>query len=93
MDKVVKYATKHRDDLIALKELAENQKVKISCLRSHRNELFDEIDKINLGSENDWKYKIEQITSLVDANKQFKEELNDKKEEFCAKKHNTRIKG
>ena len=45
MEDVVKYATKNKNDLITLKEIADEQKVKISCLRKHRNELQDKMEE------------------------------------------------
>ena len=57
MEEVMKYANKNKNDALALKEISESQKVKITCLRGHRNELLDKIDTLNEKQENEIKEK------------------------------------
>ena len=46
MEEVMRYAEKNKIDALKVKEIANSQKEKIFCLRSHRNELFDRIDEM-----------------------------------------------
>ena len=48
---VVKYATKNRDDLIAVKKIAEEQKIKIACLRGHRNQVQGKMEQVSSDHE------------------------------------------
>ena len=57
MEEVLKYAEKNKTDAFSVKEIAESQKVKISCLRGHRNlvevkeQLSDKVDELDLKSK------------------------------------------
>ena len=55
---IAEAASKHREKLVALKEVADTQKNKIFCLRGHRNKLFDEIDKLKLEHDMEIKERI-----------------------------------
>ena len=85
IDEIVEAASKHREKLIALKEISESQKEKIFCLRGHRNELLDEIDRINSDNESDLKERILKTSSLQEENKILHTQNNDKKEELETK--------
>ena len=82
VDEIAQAASKHREKLIALKEISESQKEKIFCLRGHRNELFEEIDKLNSEHELNNNRSAEKLSSLQEANEILKGNLNDQKEEF-----------
>ena len=82
VDEIAQAAFKHRENLIALKEVSDAQKEKIFCLRGHRNELFEGIDKLNLEHEIDINQKNEKLSSLQEENEILKGTLNDQKEEF-----------
>ena len=47
IDEIAEAAAKHKEKLESLKEIARSQQEKIFCLRNHRNELFDKIEKLN----------------------------------------------
>ena len=79
---IAEAATKHREKLVALKEVAESQKEKIFCLRGHRNELFEEIDKLNSEHEIEIKKRNEAISSLQEENGILKGKFSDQKEEL-----------
>ena len=79
---IAEAAAKHREKLIALKEVADSQKEKIFCLRAHRNELFEEIDKLNSEHENEIKKRNETISTLQEENGILKGKFSDQKEEL-----------
>ena len=85
MDDVVKYATKNRDTALSLKDTVESQKSKIFCLRGHRNELLDKIDKLNNDHEDEMKLKNDVIFKQQDEMKSFSEQLSDQKDEIAMK--------
>ena len=64
VDQIAEAASKHREKLLVLKEVAEAQKEKIFCLRGHRNELLDEIDKVNSEHDNEIKERNYKLSSL-----------------------------
>ena len=82
VDEIVHAASKHREKLLALKDISDSQKEKIFCLRGHRNELFDKIDKINSEHAIVMKEKDERFSSLEEENESLKEQLCDQKEEL-----------
>ena len=82
MDDVVKYATKNKNDLLAIKEIAEEQKVKISCLRKHRNELQDKIEEIDAKYESEIREKSAEVLNLQDENSFLKKQVHDQKDEL-----------
>ena len=82
MDDVVKYATKNKNDLLAIKEIAEEQKVKISCLRKHRNELQDKIEEIDAEHESKIREKSAEVLKLQDENSFLKKQVHDQKDEL-----------
>ena len=60
---------KDQEDIAELKTIVEEQKVKISCLRKHRDEIFDRHEKVIDDYENEFKAKEEDIKRLQDASK------------------------
>ena len=46
VDVIYEAGKKHRETLIDLKEISDSQKVKISCLRKHRDEIKANLDKL-----------------------------------------------
>ena len=77
VDEIAKAASKHREMNLALKEVLDAQKEKVFCLRGHRNELFDEIDKLNREHNIEIKYRNEKLSSLQEENVVIKGQLND----------------
>ena len=43
IDEIFEAGAKHKEKLIALKKIADNQKSKIFCLRKHRDEIADKL--------------------------------------------------
>ena len=82
VEEIADAASKHRDKLVTLKEVAEAQKEKIFCLRGHRNELFEEIDNMNSKHDNEIKESNKKLSSLQEDNDSLKEQLSDQKEEL-----------
>jgi hypothetical protein len=64
MEELMKYATKNNNDVKKLKEICDTQKVKISCLRGHRNELLDKIDVMEEQHESERKEKEKIICTI-----------------------------
>ena len=46
MDEIYEAGVKHKSKLVELKQIADEQKVKIGCLRMHRDEIKDELIKL-----------------------------------------------
>ena len=89
MDDIVKYATK---DLITLKEIADEQKIKISCLRKHRNELQDKMEEREAENEAEFREqsaepreKAADALKLKDENSCLKKQVQDQKGEIESK--------
>ena len=76
---------KDQEDIAELKMIVEEQKVKISCLRKHRDEIFDRHEKVIDDYENEFKAKEEDIKRLQDASKHMKGQIEDLKEEIGEK--------
>ena len=53
MEEVIKAGQKHKDSLISLKVIADEQKQKISGLREEKYKLLDEIDHLELNARSD----------------------------------------
>ena len=51
MDEVILAGQKHKEKLISIKVIADDQKVKISSLRAEKYKLQDEIDKLELDAQ------------------------------------------
>ena len=85
MEEVMQYAAKNKNDVISLKEIAESQKVKISCLRRHRNELQDQLDKKDSDHETEQKDRNDKISYLQEENDSLKDQIDDQKGEIEAK--------
>jgi chromosome segregation ATPase len=73
---------KHKEKLEALKEIAGSQKEKICCLRNHRNELFDKIDKLNNEHEDEVKKRDVTVAILQEENSTLKIKMSDYQEEI-----------
>ena len=53
IEEIVEAGNKHKDKLLALKRIAEDQKVKISSLREERNALLDNVDHLEFKQKDD----------------------------------------
>ena len=82
VDEIVEAAAKHKEKLEALKDIAGSQKEKIFCLRNHRNELFNKIDKLNDEHENELKKRDETVAILQEENSTLKMRMSDYQEEI-----------
>ena len=82
VDEIAEAASRHREKILALMEVLDAQKEKVFCLRGHRNELFDEIDKMNREYNIEIKYRNEKLSSLQEENVVIKGQLNDQNEEL-----------
>ena len=72
-------------DILELKNIVEEQKVKILCLRKHRNEILDRHEKVIDDYELEFKSKENDIRMLQEDSKHQRNEINDLKEELSAK--------
>ena len=86
VDEIAEAASKHREKLVALKEIADEQKEKIFCLRGHRNELFDEIDKLKAQHAKESNESNDKVSILQEENDILHGKLNDQKEELVTLK-------
>ena len=64
VDEIVEAAAKHKEKLETLIEITATQKEKIFCLRNHRNELFDKIDRMNEEHDDELKQRDETVPYL-----------------------------
>ena len=80
-------ASKYNDqeDIMELKKLVEEQKIKISCLRKHRNEILDRHENTIDEYEKEFKAKEDDIKCLQEASKEMKQQIIDLKEELGVK--------
>ena len=85
MDEVLEYANKNKNDAISVKEIADAQKIKIACLRGHRNELLDKIDTLKEQHEVEIKSKDDSISDTQSEMVKIKEHLGDYKDELDIK--------
>ena len=76
IDEIFEAGIKHRDKLISLKEISENQKMKISILREEKNGLLDQVDKLELNS----KYDSDLILRMTRESRNLKIETRDLKQ-------------
>ena len=53
IEDIVEAGNKHKEQLIILKELAQDQKNKISSLREERNNMLEQVDQLELSSKED----------------------------------------
>ena len=80
-------ALNHQDqeDIKDLRNMVEEQRIKISCLRKHRNEIIDRHEKHIDDYEIEFKAKEVDIKHLQDTSKQMKQQICDLKEEIIEK--------
>ena len=89
VDEIFEAGVKHKSKLVDLKEIAEQQKEKITCLRKHRDEIKEELNKLEDVHEDKMKHNSEkigqltdQVTELMKENKDQKDEINLKNKEI-----------
>ena len=80
-------ASNHQDqeDIKDLRNMVEEQRIKISCLRKHRNEIIDRHEKHIDDYEIEFKAKEVDIKHLQETSKQMKQQICDLKEEISEK--------
>ena len=74
-EEIIEAGTKHREKVLALKDISENQKIKISSLREEKNELLDRVDKLEL----DQKQDSDMILRMTTETRRLKREVRDLK--------------
>ena len=52
-EEIIEAGNKHREKLVALRDISESQKSKISSLREEQNLLLDKVDKFELDAKQD----------------------------------------
>ena len=72
-EEIIEAGNKHREKVLALKDISENQKVKISSLREEKNVLLDKVDRLELDSKQD----SELILRMTSETKSLKREVRD----------------
>ena len=73
---IIEAGNKHREKALALKDISENQKEKISILREEKNNLLDKVDKVDK-MELDAKRDSELILRMTRDTRDLKIELRD----------------
>jgi chromosome segregation ATPase len=73
---------KDNEDIVELKNIVEEQRVEITCLRKHREEIPDRYQKLIDDYKNEFKAKKDDIKCLKDSSKQMKQQISDLKEEL-----------
>ena len=76
---------KDNEDIVELKNIVEEQRVKITCLRKHREEILDRHEKLIDDYENEFKAKEDDIRCLQNSSKQMKQQISDLNEELSEK--------
>ena len=74
-----------QDDIEELKKKVEEQRIKIVCLRKHRDEILDRHEKVEEDYEYEFKAKENDIKHLQGVSENQKKEIIDLKEELAAK--------
>ena len=85
VDQIYEAAAKHREKLVALKEVAENQKKKISILREEKTELLDQVEQLEFDGRSQtklMKHLKEEIESLNHNIKQHRMDSFEKDEQI-----------
>ena len=85
VDEIFEAGVKHKNKLVELKEIAEGQKEKISCLRKHRDEIKEEMNKLEDVHEVKMKHNAEKICQLTDQVAELLKENKDQKDEINLK--------
>ena len=73
------------EDISELKKLAEEQKLKIMCLRKHRSEILDRHEKMVDDYEAEFKAKEHDVKNLQENAQLMKQKISDQKEELDSK--------
>ena len=73
IDEIFAAGKKHKDKLLALIEVSEKQKSKISSLREEKNSLLDKVDQMEL----DDKCRVELVIKMTNEQRALKIELRD----------------
>ena len=87
-EEIIEAGNKHREKVFALRDISENQKVKISSLREEKNLLLDKVDKFELDAKQD----SDLILRMTQETRSLKRELRDmrmiliEKEEMLSEK-------
>ena len=67
------------DQIEDLRKVVEEQRIKIFCLRKHRDDIFDHHEKVIDDYEKEFKEKENDIKSLQEVSKEQKKEISDVK--------------
>ena len=84
-EEVIEAGQKHREKVLVLKEISENQKVKISDLRNQRNGVQDQLDNLELQAQEDHEHFIKmkkENIELKEKIKSFEKESKDESQLF-----------
>ena len=79
------HKSNYEDEIADLKKLVEEQKVKIMCLRKHRNEILDRHEKMVDDYEVEFKAKEIDVKNLQEASQLLKQKISDQEEELDTK--------
>ena len=74
-EEIIEAGNKHREKVLALKDISENQKIKISSLREERNQLLDTVDRLELDQKRD----SDMILRMTSETRNLKREVRDQK--------------
>ena len=85
-EEIIEAGNKHRENVLALKDISEKQKVKLSSLREEKNVLLDKVD----GLEHDKRKDSDLILRMTSETRSLKREVRDlrmilveKEEQLC----------
>ena len=87
VDEIYEAGVKHKNKLIDLKEIADEQKVKISCLRKHRDEIQNNFYKLEDVHQTTIKETNEKVSQLDEEIIVMKKQLEDQKDEIDIKRN------
>ena len=86
VDKIYEAGKKHKDMLLNLKEISDNQKIKITCLRKHRDEIKANLDKLKDVHEISMKENEMNKASLEEEILTLKRKVDDQNDELESKR-------
>ena len=92
VDEIFEAGVEHKEKLVALKEIADNQKSKIFCLRKHRDEIADKLEDLEVTFSKELAAKDAIISSHEAETKFLKNKVKDFEDEIKSDVRSTEIR-
>ena len=88
VDEIFAAGAKHEEKLIALKEIADNQKSKIFCLRKHRDEIADKLEDLEVNFAEELAAKDARILNVESEATFLKNKVKDFEDQMKSEENN-----